>query len=64
VRLLTEQLAEASVKLDEANYKLGFLEANLVHQNARLLELEQRDQSRRASQFSFRTWLKNVLFSG
>lgn len=47
VRLLTEQLAEAQLKIDEANYKVGFLEAQL-------LGLREKRQKRESEQVSER----------
>ena len=40
VRLLTEQLAEAQLKIDEANYKVGFLEAQLYGRREKRQQIE------------------------
>lgn len=50
VRLLTEQLAEAQLKVDEANYKVGFLEAQLIGQREKRQKRDLEQVSERGEQ--------------
>jgi len=60
VKLLAEQLAQLTTKLDEANYKIGFLEAKTLAQRLQIRELESRLDGKNHPHWQrFAKWLKN-----
>lgn len=63
-RLLSEQLADLHIKLDEANYKIGFLEAQLLAQTEKTQELRNCLRETKSARKSFKNWLKTAFAGG
>jgi len=61
VRLLTDQLAQATMKVDEANYKIGFLEGQLLAARERFEELRLRSGETQPAGSSLMAWLYERL---
>jgi septal ring factor EnvC (AmiA/AmiB activator) len=68
VKLLTEQLAQVAMKLDEANYRIGYLEAQIITQTERAQALRRRLKEREcqleAGNRSIIDWLMDKLSPG
>lgn len=61
VRLLTDQLAQITMKLDEANYKIGFLEGQLFSQREKFEELRMHFRGKPSTRLSIVAWLHERL---
>ncbi|PWT95868.1 MAG: hypothetical protein C5B53_10685 [Candidatus Melainabacteria bacterium] len=61
VRLLADQLAQVTMKLDEANYKIGFLEGQMFAQREKFEELRARVSERQPSKRNVLAWLYERL---
>jgi hypothetical protein len=64
VRVLTDQLAQVAMKLDEANYKIGFLEAQMLAQREKSQELRQRLTEDQSPKKGVTAWLVEKLSFG
>ena len=64
VRVLTDQLAQVSMKLDEANYKIGFLEGQMLAQREKAQELQKRLVESQSTKKGLIDWLRDRFSCG
>jgi hypothetical protein len=63
VKLLKEQLSESVAKAQEANYQIGFLQAQVLIQQEQIKELREKSGLSLPAKGGFGNWFRNAFLS-